>query len=120
MDGVCKGDVYMALQTILNDTPEHLIQQYRQVLIRAGIPVEKIILFGSYAKGNPKPWSDIDVCIVSPMFGKDNYDETVRLMKLTSGVENMIEPHPYSPKDLDDPWDPLAYEIRTHGKVIAP
>lgn len=110
----------MAQKSILADTPENLIKKYRQVVINAGIPVQQMILFGSYAKGSPKPWSDVDVCVVSPVFGKDGYDEMVQLMKLTSSVENMIEPHPYSPKDLADPWDPLAYEIRTHGKIIAP
>lgn len=110
----------MAQKSILNDTPENLIKKYRQVVINAGIPVQQMILFGSYAKGSPKPWSDVDVCVVSPLFGKDGYDEMVRLKKLTGLVEDMIEPHPYSPKDLTDPWDPLAYEIRTHGKIIAP
>lgn len=77
-----------------------------------------MILFGSYAKGIAKPWSDIDLCVVSDDFGVDDYEETVRLKKLTATVDPMIEPHPYHPKDLDNPYDPLAHEIRTTGKVI--
>lgn len=108
----------MDTKTILSDTPQHLLQKYRLILIKKGIPVEQMILFGSYAKGTAKPWSDVDVCVVSPTFGKNSYDERVRLAKLTLSVDTMIEPHPYHPNDLNDPYDPLAAEIRTWGKQV--
>lgn len=109
----------MVKKFILNDTPANLVRKYREVLIKKGIPVEKIIVFGSYAKGNPKPWSDLDLCIVSKNFGKDRYDEMVQLVHIASPIDSMIEPHPYNSKDLEDPFDPLAHEIKTHGKIIA-
>ena len=108
----------MAHPTILNDTPKRLIRAYRQNLIRHGIPVRRMILFGSYAKGTAKPWSDLDVCVVSEVFGKDSYEEMVRLRQLTTLIDPMIEPHPYHPNDLADPWDPLAAEIRRTGKLV--
>lgn len=108
----------MAQKTILNDKPKSLIKRYQGVLKQHRIPVEKIILFGSFATGKAKPWSDLDICVVSKAFGKNNYDETVRLKQLTSQIDSMIEPHPYHPKDLENPLDPLAYEIRRTGKVI--
>ncbi len=109
----------MAAKSILNDTPINLIKKYKDVLRDAGIPVSKIILFGSYAKGKAKPWSDVDICVVSNAFGKDSHEELVRLMRLTSKVDDMIEPHPYHPKDLEDPFDSLAYEIKRTGKIVA-
>lgn len=108
----------MVRKSILKDTPENLIRRYRVLLERKGIPVEKMILFGSYAKKMAKPWSDVDVCVVSKTFGKDGYDEMVFLKKLTSDLESLIEPHPYHPDDLKDPFDPLAYEIRRTGITI--
>ena len=108
----------MVQKTILKDTPKNLIDAYRKILERNGIKVEKIILFGSYAKGTPRPWSDLDICVVSKQFGKDPHDEMVKLMHLTIDIDPMIEPHPYSPKDLADFYDPLAYEINKTGKVI--
>lgn len=118
MDDRSEGDIFMDQVSILADTPVNLIKKYRQVLVDSGIPIEQMILFGSYAKGTAKPWSDVDVCVVSPIFGKDSHDEMVRLMNLTRSVENMIEPHPYNAAGLADPWDPLAHEILTHGKII--
>ena len=38
-------------------------------------PIEKIIFFGSRAKGHPKKDSDIDLIIVSPKFKKYNFIE---------------------------------------------
>jgi predicted nucleotidyltransferase len=35
--------------------------------------IEKMILFGSYAKGKIHRWSDIDLIIVSPKFKKLNF-----------------------------------------------
>ena len=108
----------MAAKTVLNDTPRRLLKKYRQALIKAGIPVKQMILFGSHAKGTAKPWSDVDVCIVSSLFGKNAFKEMVRLSKLTASVDTMIEPHPFSPGDLNDPYDSLAQEIRRYGKTI--
>lgn len=108
----------MDQKPILNDASKASIEKYKKVLEKHGIPVEKIILFGSYAKGTAKPWSDLDLCIVSKTFGKDGHKDLVYLMQLAGEMELMIEPHPYNPKDLKDPFDPLAYEIKTTGIVV--
>jgi len=108
----------MAQKSILNDTPKNLIKKFHKLLEEKGIAVEKIILFGSYAKGKPKPWSDLDLCVVSKQFGKDGYNEMVLLNKLASDIEPMIEPHPYNPRDLENPFDPLVFEIKKTGKIV--
>lgn len=108
----------MVQKSILKDKPERLIKLYKKTLHQHGIAVEKIILFGSFAKGKAKPWSDLDVCVVSRGFGKDNYNEMVRLKKLAVSIEPMIEPYPYHPDDLRNPSDPLAFEITKTGRVV--
>lgn len=94
------------------------IKDYTKALKDNKIKVEKLILFGSYAKGTPKPWSDIDLCVVSKEFGKNRFEERVKLMKLTISVGENIEPHPCSPKDLKNKWNPLAVEINKYGIEI--
>lgn len=113
-----EGDIQMVTQTILTDTPQNLAKKYKKVLEDHHIPVDKIIIFGSYVKNKQGYWSDLDLCIVSKEFGKNYYDETVILKQLTSNVDSMIEPHPYNPTDLQDPYDPLASEIRKNGKIV--
>ena len=94
------------------------ILDYKEILERNKIKVQKLILFGSYAKGTQKKWSDIDLCVVSPQFGKNRFEERVKLMKLSIGGGENIEPHPYNLKDLKNKWDPLASEITKYGLEI--
>lgn len=110
----------MAKKILLKDKPEKLLRRYCQALQAAKIEVEQMILFGSYARGNPKPWSDLDVCVVSKKFGKDSFAEMVKLAKIGARIDSLIEPHPYHPEDLKDKWDPLAAEIRRFGVRIYP
>ena len=103
----------------INPKVIQIIKDYAHVLKTQKIKVEKLILFGSYAKGAFKPSSDIDLCVVSPQFGKNRFEERVKLMKLAIGVGENIEPHPYSPSGLKEKWDPLASEIRKYGLEIS-
>lgn len=84
-----------------------------------GIKVEKAFLFGSYARGKQKAYSDIDVCIVSSNLGRDFIEETVRLSKISDRVDSRIEAIPFDPERLNDPYDPLAFEIRKYGILLS-
>ncbi len=81
---------------------------------------EKIILFGSYAHGNPRRESDIDIAVVSGDFGKDRFNERVLLSKIAYYVDARIEPHPVSLKDFTgDTWQVLLHEIKSKGIEVA-
>ncbi|MEK7165910.1 MAG: nucleotidyltransferase domain-containing protein [Patescibacteria group bacterium] len=108
----------MDQKSLLSDAPENLLKRYKKVLKDNNVQVEQLILFGSFAKKTQHPASDLDVCVVSRDFGKDAFGEMIMLAKYASEVDTLIEPHPYSPADLADKWDPLAVEIRKHGIVI--
>lgn len=45
-----------------------LIRRYIAALESRGIPVERVMLFGSHASGHPTEWSDIDIAVISPSF----------------------------------------------------
>lgn len=92
-----------------------LVQQYRLRVKDAGIPVEKVIVFGSYARGNARKDSDIDVCVVSPKFGKDEITEFGELNFLRWKLDNRIEAHPVSSKDFASTATPLIFEIKKYG-----
>ena len=79
-----------------------------------GIKVESAYLFGSYAVNRASRWSDIDVAIVSPDFSADRFDERVRLMNLSTEIDNRIEPAPFHSTDFVDD-DPLVGEIKKTG-----
>lgn len=83
-----------------------------------GVPVSKLIIFGSYAKKKATKYSDIDVCVVSPKFGKDTTDELQFLFKKSRLVDTRIEPYPVSSKEYRTTATPLIYEIKKYGKMV--
>lgn len=108
----------MAGRTLLTNTPEKLLKQYYQTLIDHKIKVDKLIIFGSYAKNSAKDWSDLDVCVVSSQFGKNNFEDGVLLQQLATSIDPMIQPHPFHPDDFHDKWNVFASEILKYGQEI--
>jgi predicted nucleotidyltransferase len=94
------------------------VQAYLDVLEKEKLPIDRVFLFGSYAKKKARRWSDIDVCIISPKF-RDRCHAIDYLWKKRrdEDVEHGIEPVGFHPKDFIDE-DPLAWEIKTTGIEI--
>ncbi|MBI4243173.1 MAG: nucleotidyltransferase domain-containing protein [Planctomycetes bacterium] len=91
------------------------IALYIKKLKKEKLPIERAILFGSYAKRTQKKWSDIDLCIVSTRF-KDplramQYLWSQRLPK----YQIRIEPVGFHPKDFSNSYDSLIQEIKKTG-----
>lgn len=79
---------------------EDKILEFVKILKEDKLPITKVFLFGSYAKGAQHKWSDIDVCIVSPKF-KDAWKSLQYLWdKRPFDVNYTIEPVGYEPKDF--------------------
>ena len=95
-----------------------IANKYVSEVVKSGIPVSAAYLFGSYAKGISNMYSDIDICIISPKFGKDYFKESLKLDSLTNGVDSRIEAVPLNPKDLDDKYSTLASEIKKYGITL--
>jgi len=91
---------------------------FKKKLSASGIPVQSVYLFGSYARGNPRLWSDIDVAVVSARFGKDFTKESVLLNRIADTINPLIEAHPLHPRDLSDPWSTFSQEILKTGKRV--
>jgi predicted nucleotidyltransferase len=96
-----------------------IAQKYVQNIKNSGISVISAYLFGSYAKGNPREDSDIDICIVSNNFSDDYIKESVNLRKLAFGIDDRIEPIPFTPNDLNDKYSTLASEIKKYGILVS-
>lgn len=95
------------------------VSDYARILGARKIPFERIIVFGSHAKGSPRPGSDIDVCVVSSTFGSDYHGALVKLITAAGEVEGDLDIVAYTPSDLADRYDPLASEIRAHGGQVS-
>ena len=81
---------------------------------------DKIILFGSYAYGDPKPWSDVDLLVVM--------DTPEGEFELAWAINRALSPHPFGMDILvrSDPEiqrrialdDWFLEDITTKGKVL--
>src|SRR6266851_3809433 len=99
------------------DVPMAVIRQFARAVVERFQP-EKIILFGSYAYGEPHADSDVDILVVTP--ARNQIDQAVR-------IDRVIDPlFPLdlivcTPKNLA--WrlkagDSFLREIMTKGKVL--
>ena len=88
-------------------------------LVKKGIRIEQVILYGSYSSGNVHPSSDLDLAIVSPDFGKDRFEEGKLLLQTAWRVDPRLQPVPISSEAFrKNTWIPLIHEIREKGIEI--
>jgi uncharacterized protein len=67
-----------------------ILKQLKQNLQEAGVRVERMILYGSWAQGTATDLSDIDVVVISEDFqGKDYWD---RINILTEAIYKIFAP----------------------------
>ena len=78
---------------------------------RKNITIEKILLFGSYAKGTPHPYSDIDLAVFSSCFVENPF-ENIKMIQGTQRLPQM-ELHLYPSKEYDE--DFFVQEIKKHA-----
>ncbi len=90
------------------------IEKYLNVLRENQIPIKEAILFGSYANGTQKEWSDIDIALVSTIFKGNRIKDKDKIRHITISVSSEIEVIPFSLRDFNKN-NPLAREIIDKG-----
>jgi uncharacterized protein len=83
--------------------------------IRNIMDVKKIILFGSFAKGNATADSDIDIAVIVDNIGRDWLKTSQTLYKLRRNIDVSIEPVLLDSKDNSTGF---LEEILKTGEVI--
>jgi predicted nucleotidyltransferase len=97
-----------------------IVNEYKKELKRHNIRINKIILYGSYARGSPKPYSDIDLVVVSkdlarfPLLKRQEF-----LAQLTMNIDAPLEVIGYTPQELKKAKDTIFGQIILKtGKLI--
>lgn len=93
-----------------------LVKEYADIVVK-NMKVNKIILYGSYARGDYREDSDIDVAVVVPRssISKDILEDMTKLCKLRRDVSVDIEP-----VLIIDEEDPSGFleSISEYGEVV--
>jgi len=93
----------------------NIAQKYADV-VKANYNNIKIILFGSYAKGNFNEDSDIDIAVIFKDYSS-LIDMQLELMRLRRKIDSRIEPHPFRESEFELS-NPLVNEIIKYGQEI--
>ncbi|MEW5767119.1 MAG: nucleotidyltransferase domain-containing protein [bacterium] len=94
------------------------IQRFHDMVTSVGIRLERVILFGSYAKGKANQWSDIDIALVSRDFQGIGFYDRQRINPFILKIDTRFELHPYRTEDFTEE-DPFIKEILNEGIEIA-
>lgn len=95
------------------------IAKYLDLIKEKFTDIERVYLFGSYAKGKSTEDSDIDVALIfTNLDDSKRFDIQVQLMMLAAQIDSRIEPHPISHEDFDS-GNPFVVEIKKTGIEVA-
>lgn len=91
-----------------------IIKQYKESLRNCGVEVERFILYGSFARGNPREDSDIDLVVVSESFQEMDLRERLEVLGIGAArIMKPIEAKGYTPKEIE-----LAPKISFLGEIL--
>lgn len=90
---------------------------YSNRLKKDKFPVKGVYLFGSYAKGEARKNSDIDLAVVGNS-RKKYWDIITLLNKATLDVDVRIEPHYFKSSDFKNEASTMVAEVHKTGILI--
>ncbi|MDK6028312.1 nucleotidyltransferase domain-containing protein [Ignisphaera sp. 4213-co] len=88
-----------------------LVEKYRPIAI---------VLFGSRARGDYKPWSDYDILIIAD-FDRPYLERIGDILEVLSDIELPIEPHPYTLEEalkMLSKGNPVIVDALSEGMVL--
>jgi predicted nucleotidyltransferase len=88
--------------------------------VKQVMPIDKAVLYGSYAKGNASEWSDVDICFFSKDFkGKRDVDIIIDLLGMARKYNPDIcfEPNVFLTSDIEND-NPFVKEVLRTGREI--
>ena len=91
-----------------------IVKEYKKVIAPLFDGKVKVYLYGSYSKGNPNPWSDIDVAVIIPTLEGDWLKLTMALNRNVRKVNLRIEPILM----MEDQWSPLYDDVMLSGIAV--
>ena len=101
-----------------NETINSTIDSYVED-VKNAMPIDRVFLFGSHAKGSADKHSDIDLCFISSSFeNQDNFTIIRKLFRLSRKYGSYdIQPIIFTMSDLEA-GNPFVKEILRTGKEL--
>jgi len=88
--------------------------------IASALKTDAILLFGSRARGDYKPWSDYDILVIAD-FEEKYLDRIGRILEITKDLAVNVEPHPYTLEEAIEmlkKGNPIIVDALSEGVVL--
>jgi predicted nucleotidyltransferase len=97
------------------EATKRLAKEYAEI-VKQALPVDKAVLYGSYAKGNATPLSDVDVCFfLSDFGGRPRVEIICELLRLCGRFKGaFFEPTAFPTSEIER-GNPFVKEILETG-----
>ena len=101
-------------KVLTQDEALDIVREYKQVIAPLFDGKVKVYLYGSYSKGNPNPWSDIDVAVIIPTLEGDWLKLSIALNRNVRKVNLRIEPVLMT----EDHWSRISTSVMQTGIAV--
>jgi predicted nucleotidyltransferase len=95
-----------------------ILKRYVAELEKTDIHLKAAILFGSYATGNCREFSDIDIALVSDDFEGVRFFDKEKIKKPTLAIDHRIEPLPFRTENFSEDNVFVKEILKTGIRVI--
>lgn len=103
---------------MIRDDALILARKYKKILLESGIPVDSVIVFGSFARGESHEESDVDIAVIGKPFLDSRHEEAIAVRKARWPLSMKIHPIWMYEDYLDNKFSTLADEIRSDGVEV--
>ncbi|MBQ9642099.1 MAG: nucleotidyltransferase domain-containing protein [Bacteroidaceae bacterium] len=103
-------------KVLSRDEALQLVRDYKRVISPRFSPEPKVYMFGSYSKGYPNPWSDIDVAVIVPKIEGDWLEQSADLCGDVRKVSILIEP--VLMEEPNGHYSPLYEDVMRTGIAV--
>lgn len=100
---------------------EKSVRDYLSAAAGLGVAISRAVVFGSQARGDAHPWSDIDLVVISPQLEPPVDPQLVRqLWRLRGRTDSRIEPILCGEKQWRDDGVSVILEVARREGVEIP
>jgi predicted nucleotidyltransferase len=92
-----------------------VIERYKAALAAAGFPPFEVVLYGSYARREARPDSDIDLCLISPAFARGRLRHRRKAVQIAFETDPriqvvLVDPRTLATNTLSPLWSAIRRE----------
>jgi predicted nucleotidyltransferase len=92
-----------------------VIERYKAALAAAEFPAFEVVLYGSYARREARPDSDIDLCLISEAFARGRQRHRRRAVQIAYEIDPriqvvLVDPRTLATNTLSPLWSAIRRE----------